>query len=190
MTKKLLTLCVLAGLAACSSFMPYKDQNLDYLYSIQKEPEAYKGAVVAFEGEILGVRETPQRIRLVLKINAPLYYYATGKNNSLAYELLLVNYQKETPKASDLAKGDTLKVLARVDGYETRSTPYGPQAGAVRLEAVALANRAAKKDFFRREGPDRALYDSWKSGKLFFDESAKQVLSEETPEQEPKEPES
>lgn len=185
MTKKLLTLCVLAWLAACSSLMPYKDQNLDYLYSIQKEPEAYKGAVVAFEGEILGVRETPERIRMILKINAPLYYYATGKNSSLAYELLLVSYQKETPKASRLAKGDKIKVLARVDGYETRDTPFGQKAGAVRLEAIALANRTTKKDLFRQAGPDRALYDSWKSGKLFFDESAKQVLNQEISEKAP-----
>ena len=163
--------------AACSSIMPYKDQNLDYLYSIQKDPAAYKGAVVAFNGEVAGIRETPKSIRLVLRIDTPLYYYATGKGNSLSYEMLYVLFTKNKSQASKIAKGNKLKVLGRVDGYITRQDGYGNTAGVVRLRAIALADRSQDKDFYLSDAPSAALYTSWKKGKLFFEESAEDVLS-------------
>lgn len=164
-------------LAACSGVMPYKDQNLDYLYSIQKDPSAYKGAVVAFNGEVAGIRENDKSIRLILRIDTPLYYYATGKGNSLSYEMLYVLFGKEKPRVSKIARGHKVKVLARVDGYITRQDGYGNTAGVVRVRAIALADRSQDKDFHRTDPASTALYTSWKKGKLFFEESAEQVLS-------------
>ena len=155
--------------AACSSIMPYKDQNLDYLYSIQKDPAAYKGAVVAFNGEVAGIRETPKSIRLVLRIDTPLYYYATGKGNSLSYEMLYVLFTKNKSQTSKIAKGNKLKVLGRVDGYITRQDGYGNTAGVVRLRAIALADRSQDKDFYLSDAPSAALYTSWKKGKQMSD---------------------
>ena len=60
-------------LAACSAMIPYKDQNLDYLQGIEKDPAAYRGQVVSFGGEVKGITEDALRLRLVLKIDAPLY---------------------------------------------------------------------------------------------------------------------
>lgn len=157
--------------------MPYKDQNLDYLYSIQKDPSAYKGTVVAFNGEVAGIRENDKSIRLILRIDTPLYYYATGKGNSLSYEMLYVLFGKEKPRASKIARGHKVKVLARVDGYITRQDGYGNTAGVVRVRAIALADRSQDKDFHRTDPASTALYTSWKKGKLFFEESAEQVLS-------------
>lgn len=169
---------LLAGvLTACSSIIPYKDQNLDYLYSIQEDPSAYKGAVVAFNGDVVGIRENNKSIRLILRIDTPLYYYATGKGNSLSYEMLYVLFPKEKPRASKIAKNNKVKVLGRVDGYITRQDGYGNTAGVVRLRAVALADRTQNKDFYLSDAPSAALYTSWKEGKLFFEESAEQVLS-------------
>lgn len=170
---------LLAGvLTACSSIIPYKDQNLDYLYSIQEDPSAYKGAVVAFNGDVVGIRENNKSIRLILRIDTPLYYYATGKGNSLSYEMLYVLFPKEKPRASKIAKNNKVKVLGRVDGYITRQDGYGNTAGVVRLRAVALADRTQDKDFYLSDAPSAALYTSWKEGKLFFEESAEQVVSQ------------
>lgn len=164
-------------LGACSSVMPYKDQNLDYLYSIQKDFAAYKGAVVAFNGEVAGVRETAQNMRIILRIDTPLYYYATGKGNNLSYEMIYVRFTKDVPRPTAIIQGHKLKVLGRVDGYEKRQDTYtGKTLGVVRLDAIALADRTTGKDFIRQDAPSNALYQSWKAGKLFFEESAESVL--------------
>ncbi len=157
--------------------MPYKDQNLDYLYSIQKDFAAYKGAVVAFNGEVAGVRETAQNMRIILRIDTPLYYYATGKGNNLSYEMIYVRFTKDVPRPTAIIQGHKLKVLGRVDGYEKRQDTYtGKTLGVVRLDAIALADRTTGKDFIRQDAPSNALYQSWKAGKLFFEESAESVL--------------
>lgn len=157
--------------------MPYKDQNLDYLYSIQKDFAAYKGAVVAFNGEVAGVRETTQNMRIILRIDTPLYYYATGKGNNLSYEMIYVRFTKDTATSTAIIQGHKLKVLGRVDGYEKRQDTYtGKTLGVVRLDAIALADRTTGKDFIRQDAPSNALYQSWKAGKLFFEESAESVL--------------
>lgn len=171
--------------------MPYKDQNLDYLYSIQKDFAAYKGAVVAFNGEVAGVRETAQNMRLILRIDTPLYYYATGKGNNLSYEMIYVRFTKDTATPTAIIQGHKLKVLGRVDGYEKRQDTYtGKTLGVVRLDAIALADRTTGKDFIRQDAPSNALYQSWKAGKLFFEESAESVLRAfppaPTPEPKPK----
>lgn len=178
-------------LGACSSVMPYKDQNLDYLYSIQKDFAAYKGAVVAFNGEVAGVRETAQNMRIILRIDTPLYYYATGKGNNLSYEMIYVRFIKDVPRPTAIIQGHKLKVLGRVDGYEKRQDTYtGKTLGVVRLDAIALADRTTGKDFIRQDAPSNALYQSWKAGKLFFEESAESVLRAfppaPTPEPKPK----
>ena len=96
--------------------IPYKDQNLDYLNGIEQNPDAYRGQVVSFGGVVQGVTEDTLRLRLVLKIDAPLYYYATGKGDSLSYELLLVSFNKKgMPQMTGLQKGRHIKVLARVN---------------------------------------------------------------------------
>lgn len=92
--------------------MPYKDQNLDYLYSIQKDFAAYKGAVVAFNGEVAGVRETTQNMRIILRIDTPLYYYATGKGNNLSYEMIYVRFTKDVPRPTAIIQGHKLKYWA------------------------------------------------------------------------------
>lgn len=171
--------------------MPYKDQNLDYLYSIQKDFAAYKGAVVAFNGEVSGVRETAQNMRIILRIDTPLYYYATGKGNNLSYEMIYVRFTKDVPRPTAIIQGHKLKVLGRVDGYEKRQDTYtGKTLGVVRLDAIALADRTTGKDFIRQDAPSNALYQSWKAGKLFFEESAESVLRAfppaPTPEPKPK----
>lgn len=171
--------------------MPYKDQNLDYLYSIQKDFSAYKGAVVAFNGEVAGVRETTQNMRIILRIDTPLYYYATGKGNNLSYEMIYVRFTKDTATPTAIIQGHKLKVLGRVDGYEKRQDTYtGKTLGVVRLDAIALADRTTGKDFIRQDAPSNALYQSWKAGKLFFEESAESVLRAfppaPTPEPKPK----
>ena len=171
--------------------MPYKDQNLDYLYSIQKDFAAYKGAVVAFNGEVAGVRETTQNMRIILRIDTPLYYYATGKGNNLSYEMIYVRFTKDVPRPTAIIQGHKLKVLGRVDGYEKRQDTYtGKTLGVVRLDAIALADRTTGKDFIRQDAPSNALYQSWKTGKLFFEESAESVLRAfppaPTPEPKPK----
>lgn len=171
--------------------MPYKDQNLDYLYSIQKDFAAYKGAVVAFNGEVAGVRETAQNLRIILRIDTPLYYYATGKGNNLSYEMIYVRFTKDVPRPTAIIQGHKLKVLGRVDGYEKRQDTYtGKTLGVVRLDSIALADRTTGKDFIRQDAPSNALYQSWKAGKLFFEESAESVLRAfppaPTPEPKPK----
>lgn len=171
--------------------MPYKDQNLDYLYSIQKDFAAYKGAVVAFNGEVAGVRETAQNMRIILRIDTPLYYYATGKGNNLSYEMIYVRFTKDVPRPTAIIQGHKLKVLGRVDGYEKRQDTYtGKTLGVVRLDGIALADRTTGKDFIRQDAPSNALYQSWKAGKLFFEESAESVLRAfppaPTPEPKPK----
>lgn len=174
--KKWISLFLTVVTAGCGALIPYKDQNLEYLYSIQQSPEAYKGAVVAFEGEVMGVKEGPDSLRTILKINVPLYYYATGKGNSLSYEFLLADYAKESPASCGIQKGERLKVLGRVDGYETRTTPYGQTTGAVRINAMALAARKNAADIFHTTEPDLALYQEWKAGKLFYNTSAEEIL--------------
>lgn len=175
----ILTICVLCTLAAaCSSIIPYKDQNLDYLQGIEKDPSAYRGQVVSFGGEVKGITEDALRLRLVLKIDAPLYYYATGQGNALSYELLLVSFNKRgMPQMTGIQKGRHVKVLARVSSYETRKNFTGKDIVVLHLIAFAISDRTKNKDFFRPEPPDRQLYESWKKGRLFFEESAQDIIT-------------
>ncbi len=176
--KKFLLFCFCFFLGACSSLMPYKDQNLDYLQGIEKDPNAYRGQVVAFGGEVAGITEDTLRLRLVMKIDAPLYYYATGKGNALSYELLLVTFNKRgMPQMTGIKKGHQIKVLARVGSFETRKNFTGKDIAVLHLLAFALADQTKHRDFFRRETPERQLYESWREGKLFFEESAQDVIS-------------
>lgn len=166
-----------AFLAACSSIIPYKDQNLDYLQGIEKDPAAYRGKVVSFGGEVKGVTEDALRLRLVLKVDAPLYYYATGQGNALSYELLLVSFNKRgMPQMTGIQKGRHVKVLARVSSYETRKNFTGKDIVVLHLIAFAVSDRTKNQDFFRPEPPDRQLYESWKKGRLFFEESAQDII--------------
>lgn len=166
-----------AFLAACSSIIPYKDQNLDYLQGIEKDPAAYRGKVVSFGGEVKGVTEDALRLRLVLKVDAPLYYYATGQGNALSYELLLVSFNKRgMPQMTGIQKGRHVKVLARVSSYETRKNFAGKDIVVLHLIAFAISDRTKNQDFFRPEPPDRQLYESWKKGRLFFEESAQDII--------------
>lgn len=166
-----------AFLAACSSIIPYKDQNLDYLQGIEKDPAAYRGKVVSFGGEVKGVTEDALRLRLVLKVDAPLYYYATGQGNALSYELLLVSFNKRgMPQMTGIQKGRHVKVLARVSSYETRKNFTGKDIVVLHLIAFAISDRTKNQDFFRPEPPDRQLYESWKKGRLFFEESAQDII--------------
>lgn len=164
-------LALLGG--ACSALQPYKDQSLEYLKNIEQNPAAYQGQVVSFGGEVKGTTEDTRRIRLVLKTDVPFYYAAVGKSN--AYELILVEYPKASPQMSGLEKGNTVKVLARVDTYQTRKNTLGMPIGVLHLRAFALANRTQKYDLFHTTSPEKQLYESWKKGRLFYQESAEQI---------------
>ena len=175
--KKFFILCLTLFALGCSSIIPYKDQNLDYLYGIEKDPDAYRGQVVSFGGEVKGITEDTLRIRLVLKVEAPLYYYATGKANAIAYEMILVTFNKRgMPAMTGIKKGNEIKVLARVRSYETRRNFAGSDIAVLHLLAFAISDHTRHKDFFRPETPERQLYESWKEGRLFFEESAQDVI--------------
>lgn len=155
--------------------IPYKNQNLDYLHGIEKDPDAYRGKVVSFGGEVKGVTEDTRRLRLVLKIDVPFYYYATGKD-PLSYELLLISFDKKgMPQMTGIKKGSDVKVLARVANFETRKNLTGKDIAVLHLIAFALADRNRNQDFFRPEPPLRQLYESWKNGRLFFDEQPEEI---------------
>lgn len=111
--KQILILFLCAFLGACSSMIPYKDQDLNYLHGIEQNPQNYMDKVVSFGGEVQGVTEDTNLLRLVLKIDVPLYYYAIGKD-TLSYELLLVTYEK--------------KDLPQMTGIKKR--PFGKSIGA------------------------------------------------------------
>jgi len=168
--KRFLMLLLLTSAAACSSLFPYKDQSVDFLHDMEKSPDDYLGQVVSFSGEVRGINEDALRARLVLKIAVPLYYYIAEKN-SPSYELLLVTFDKKSiPQMTGIKRGHELKILARVAGYETRTNLIGAQVSVLHLKAFALANRTTHQDFFRPEAPQRQLYESWKTGRLFFKE--------------------
>ena len=169
-----LFLCLAA--LACNSLFPYKGQSLDDLLRVVQTPEKYQGNIVSFSGEIRGILEDIHTIKLVLKVEVPLYYYATGKD-PLSYQFLLVNFKKEQPHASGLSVGNPLKVLARIDHPETRTNAFGSSVCVLYLEAIALADRTHKQDFFHAFSPDKQLYESWKAGRLFFKETPQQILS-------------
>lgn len=169
----LLTLC----LGACSTWQPYKDQNLEFLQHIQQDPKSYQNAIVSFTGEVQGFTQTTNEIRLVLKTDVPFYYYATGRGNSLSYELILVVYPKTNPQMFSIHKQDTVKILARVDQYEKRKNRLGYEIGVLHLKAFALSNRTKKADIFHATSPEKQLYESWKKGKLFYKETPEQIVA-------------
>ena len=164
-------------LAACSGLQPYKDQSLDQLKNIAHHPDQYTGKIVSFGGEIKGLVEDTQTIRLVLKTEVPFYYYATGKGNTLSYELLLADYPKPTPAMSGLTKGTEIKILARVTDYKKRNNMLGNEIGILQLTAFALADRRRKQDFFHTTAPEKQLYESWKAGRLFYQETPEQIIA-------------
>ncbi len=168
--------CLLATLlTACSGLQPYKAQSLDYLKNIEASPADYQGKIVSFGGEVKGLTEDTHILRLVLKTDVPFYYYATGRGNSLSYELLLVDYAKSQPTMSGIQKGYDVKILARVTSYEKHTNMLGNPIGVLRLTAIAVADRTQKKDFFHEVSPDKELYDSWQQGRLFYEETPEQI---------------
>ena len=155
--------------------IPYKNQNLDYLHGIEQNPDAYRGKVVSFGGEVKGVTEDARRMRLVIKIDVPFYYYATGKD-PLSYQLLLISFDKKgMPQMTGIQKGSDVKVLARVANYETRKNLTGKPIAVLHLIAFALADRDRDRDFFRPEPPYKQLYESWRAGRLFFNEQPQEI---------------
>ena len=170
----LLTLCL--SLAACNSLFPYKGQSLDDLNRMVQTPEKYQGNIVSFAGEIRGIIEDIRQVKLVLKIDTPLYYYATGQD-PLSYQFLLVTFRKEQPQPTGLSVGDPLKILAKIDRAETRTNKLGNSVCVLLLDAIALSDRPRKKDFFHTAAPDKQLYDSWKAGRLFFKETPPQIVA-------------
>lgn len=160
--------------SACSGLLPYKDQGLEDLTRIAATPQTYFGQVVSFTGDVKGTTEGTSALRLVLKIDTPLYYYATGKD-PLSYQLILVEFQKPTPEMTGILKGHHLKILARVGKYEVRTGRLGQPIGVLYLDAFALSDRTTSKDFFRQIPPDYQLYQSWASGKLFYQEKAEDI---------------
>ena len=173
-TLALLILCL--SLTACNSLFPYKGQSLDDLHRMVQTPEKYQGDIVSFSGEIRGIIEDIRQVKLVLKIDTPLYYYATGQD-PLSYQFLLVTFAKEQPDTTGLSVGDPLKILAKIDHAQTRTNKLGNSVCVLLLDAIALADRTHKKDFFHTASPDKQLYDSWKAGRLFFKETPQQVVS-------------
>lgn len=173
--KKLSLLFLTVLLSACSSMIPYKNQNLDYLHGIEQNPDAYRGKVVSFGGEVKGVTEDARRMRLIIKIEVPFYYYATGKD-PLSYELLLISFDKKgMPQMTGIKKGSNVKVLARVANYETRKNLTGKPIAVLHLIAFALTDRDRNRDYFRPESPLKQLYESWKKGRLFFEEQPQEI---------------
>ena len=173
--KPFLLLFLTLWLGACSAMIPYKNQNLEYLHGIEENPDAYRGKVVSFGGEVKGITEDARRMRLIIKIDVPLYYYATGKD-PLSYELLLISFDKKgMPQMTGIQKGSDVKVLARVANYETRKNLTGKPIAVLHLIAFAVADRTRDRDFFRPEPPYKQLYESWKSGKLFYSEQPQEV---------------
>lgn len=173
--KKLPLLFLAAFLCACSSMIPYKNQNLDYLHGIEQNPDAYRGKVVSFGGEVKGITEDARRLRLIIKIDVPFYYYATGKD-PLSYELLLISFDKKgMPQMTGIQKGSDVKVLARAANFETRKNLTGKPIAVLHLIAFALADRTRDRDFFRPEPPYKQLYESWKAGRLFFNEQPQEI---------------
>lgn len=175
--KQFLILFFCAFLGACSSMIPYKDQDLNYLHGIEQNPQNYMNKVVAFGGEVQGITEDTNRLRLVLKIDVPLYYYAIGKD-TLSYELLLVTYdKKDITQMTGIKKGNLVKVLARVSNYETRKNLVDKEVAVLHLKAFALSNREKNKDFFQSTSPEKELYESWKAGRLFFEEQPEDLTN-------------
>lgn len=132
---------------------------------------------MSFSGTLRGITEDIHRIKLVLRVEVPLYYYATGQD-PLSYQLLLVTFKKDTPGISNLQPKNNVKILARIRQFETRKNSLDKPVGVLHLEALALADRTHKKDFFHHAAPDFQLYQSWKTGRLFFKETPLQILSE------------
>ncbi len=162
-------------LSACSALQPYKDQSFEYLQGIARNPADYYGKVVSFGGEIKGMTESTHTIRLVLKTEAPFYYAATGKGGG-SYELLLVDYAKTSPEMSGLLKGNEVKILARVTNYEKRKNMLGTPIGVLHLTAFAVTNLTQKKNLFHVTSPEKQLYESWKKGRLFYEETPEQLI--------------
>ena len=177
--KRFLMIMCAALLTACSAFAPYKNQSTDYLQHIEQSPATYWGKIVSFGGEVKGITEDTQLIRLVLKTEVPFYYAAVGKSNE--YELILVEYKKPTPPMSGITQGNSVKVLAHVDTYEKRKNAIGMPIGVLHLRAFALTNRSQKKDFFHTSSPEKQLYESWKRGRLFYQDSAEEISTQYPP---------
>lgn len=162
-------------LAACSSLIPYKDQGLSDLTQIAQSPQTYAQKVVSFTGDVKGTTEDTHTLRLVLKVDTPLYYYATGQD-PLSYQLILVEYTKEQPEMTGILKGHHLKILARVGAYEVRKGSLGQPIGVLHLNAFALSDRTMHKDQFHQTAPDYPLYQSWAAGKLFYQEQPEELI--------------
>ena len=174
--KRVLLLLLCIATTACNSLLPYKGQSLDDLHQVVQNPEKYQGRIVSFSGLIRGVSEDIHRVKLVLKVETPLYYYATGKD-PLSYQLLLVNFKKEQPQSTGLSAGKYIKILAEIDRFEARKNALGTPIAVLHMNAIALADRADKKDFFHSVSPAKQLYLSWKAGRLFFKETPQQIIT-------------
>lgn len=167
----LMTFCI----SACSSLLPYKDLSFDSLYAIAQNPVEYENKVVSFGGTVKGIIEDTRHLRFVLRIEAPLYYAISGKENLQEDQLLVVHFLKEDPAMTGISKENNVKILARVHRYETRTGSLGNKMGVLHLEAFAVADRTVGKDFFHLQSPDQQLYISWKEGKLFFKETVEEI---------------
>ena len=176
--KHLIGILIAVLLSACSALQPYKDQSLDELKNIAHHPEHYYGKIISVSGEVKGTTEDTTRLRLVLKTDVPFYYYATGKGNALSYELILVEYTKPAPAMTGIQKGNDTRVLARVSSYEKRQNLLGMEIGILHLSAFAVADRTQKQDFFHETAPEQQLYESWKKGRLFYEETPEQIIAQ------------
>lgn len=180
MNTRILFLLLAGGLSACSALIAYKDQPLAQLHTLAQQQNNARGQIISFTGDIKGVDENTRRLRLVLKIDTPFYYHLSAE--TLSYQLLLVSFdKKEQPAMTGLRPGQPLKVLGRIAKYETRKNFTGSTVAVLYIDAIALADRPHKRDFFHTTLPDKQLYESWKAGRLFYKEQPAAVEAQYTP---------
>ena len=130
----------------------YGTQSKQVAYQIKKNPDAYRGKLVAFEGRVISAREAQGITTLqMLVLNNP--------HTDIDGPSAIILFGGSVP----VFEQDNIKVLGRVLGSSTGTNMFGAPVTSVTIEGMAV-----QKSFTTYTNPEHAAtIEKWEKGELF-----------------------
>jgi len=132
----------------------YPTHDLSTLRTIEKHPDQSFGTLLAFEGEVIDIRETSSSSQIQLLVGK----YFTEHKAEFG-EMLFC----EVPFRTSVIKGDSISVLGTPNGLMSGENLFGGRVRAVRFDTYAIWGPRMSEWRKDRE-PE---YLAWKAGTIF-----------------------
>lgn len=150
--RKMLILALALLLSGCS--LPYPTHDVSVLRSIEKRPDESAGAILAFRGDVIEVRETSTCTQIQVIVGQSFSEYRADLGDVLFCEF---------PRRSSVIKGDSISVLGTPSGMVFGENMFGGSVRALRFDTYAVVG-PQKAEWMRERD---AEFKAWEAGTIF-----------------------